>query len=141
MSHLPSNMSDLVRDLITLRGNGSLDLNIVLSDLLVFRMAYPPKYFCNSIQLFQNNISAFPKVTNYTVRIACAVASETSQRRRTCTLARALALALTLTTRPHSGVAPREPPTLISYCFGLSLLPLRALGSAPSFPAVPLSCV
>jgi len=64
MSHLPSNMSDLVRDLITLRGNGSLDLNIVLSDLLVFRMVYLSNYFHDFTQLFQNNIFVFPKVTN-----------------------------------------------------------------------------
>ena len=63
MSHLPSNMSDLVRDLITLRGNGSLDLNTVLSDVLVFRKV---KTIANCSELFQNNISAFPKVTNYT---------------------------------------------------------------------------
>jgi len=48
-----------------MEGNGSLDLNIVLSDLLVFRMVYSPKYVCDFKQLFQFNTSVFPKVTNY----------------------------------------------------------------------------
>jgi len=64
MSHFPSIWSDLIRDLINFGENGSLDLNIVLSDPLVFRMVYSPKYFCDFTQLFQNNISIFPKVIN-----------------------------------------------------------------------------
>src|SRR6267142_2152384 len=48
--------------------NGSLDLKVILSDLLVFRMVYPPKYFCDLTQLFQNNMSVFPKVTNLSCR-------------------------------------------------------------------------
>jgi len=38
-----------------------LDLNIVLSDLIVFRIVYLPQYFCDFTQLFQNNISVFRK--------------------------------------------------------------------------------
>ena len=66
MSHFPSIWSDLIRDLIRFEGNGSLDLKVVLSDLLAFRMVYSPKYFCDFTQLFQNNMSVFLKVTNHT---------------------------------------------------------------------------
>src|SRR6267142_1098249 len=59
MSHFPSIWSDLIRDLIRFGGNGSLDLKVVLSDLLAFRMVYSPKYFCDFTQLFQNNMSVF----------------------------------------------------------------------------------
>src|SRR6266850_7883945 len=59
MSHFPSIWSDLIRDLIRFGGNGSLDLKVVLSDLLAFRMVYSPKYFCDSTQLFQNNVCFF----------------------------------------------------------------------------------
>src|SRR6267142_2290984 len=66
MSHFPSIWSDPIRDLVRFGGNGSLDLKVILSDLLAFRMVYPPKYFCDLTQLFQNNMSVFLKVTNYT---------------------------------------------------------------------------
>jgi len=65
MSHSLPIWSDLIRDLINLEGNGSLDLNIVLSNLLVFKMVYLLKYFCDFIQLFQNNISVFLKVLQW----------------------------------------------------------------------------
>src|SRR6266850_1930853 len=64
MSHFPSIWSDLIRDLIRFGGNGSLDLKVVLSDLLAFRMVYSLRYFCDVTQLFQNNMSVFSKVTN-----------------------------------------------------------------------------
>jgi len=66
MGHFPLMWLDLIRDLINFGADGSLDINIVLSDLLMFRIIYPPKYFCNFTQLFQNNISVFSKVSNYT---------------------------------------------------------------------------
>jgi hypothetical protein len=47
-------------------GNGLLDSDVVLYDLLALRIIYPCDYFHEFRQFFQNYISVFLKVTNYT---------------------------------------------------------------------------
>ena len=45
MGYFPSIWSDLIGDLIKSEDNGSLDLNVALSELLALRVVYLPKYF------------------------------------------------------------------------------------------------